>query len=225
MIDYRRILEEESEPDFAAFTRKLNPGKEGIIGVRIPKIRALAKEIIKDDWRVYLEDEPGNFEEEMLRGLVIATAPMDFTERIALTDGFLRYVDNWATCDTFCTSWKFRKKESDQVYGYFASLMDTGEEFAMRVSLVSRMDHFLDEGHIDDIIDDLITYRNEGFYYKMGAAWVASFCYIKFPERTERILGTGDLEPWVNNKAIQKICESYRVSDEAKARVRSLKIA
>ena len=224
MIDYRKILKDEAEPDFAAFTSKLNPGKEGIIGVRIPKIRALAKDIIKDDWRTYLKDDPQNFEEEMLKGLVIATAPMDASERIATTEGFLRYVNNWATCDTFCSSWKFKKSESEQVYAYFASLMDSGEEFRMRVSAVFRMDHFLDEQHIDDLLEDLVSYRNEGFYYKMGVAWAVSFCYIKFPERTERILGTGDLDAWVNNKSIQKICESYRVSDEAKARVRKLKM-
>ena len=224
MIDYRRILREEAEPEYAAFSSKLNPGKEGIIGVRIPKIRTLAKEISKDDWESFLKEIPENFEEEFLKGLVIATAPMDVSERIGYTEDFLGYVDNWATCDTFCSAWTFRKSESERVYDYFASLMDSGEEYRMRVSLVLRMDDFIDEGHIEDILDDIVSYRNDGFYYKMGAAWVMSVCYVKFPERTEPLLGSGKLDAWVNNKSIQKICESFRVSDESKARVRRLKV-
>ena len=77
MIDYRQILRDEAEEDYARFSSKLNPGKEGIIGVRVPKVRALAKTIIKDDWETYLEDDPECYEEELLKGLVIATAPMD----------------------------------------------------------------------------------------------------------------------------------------------------
>lgn len=223
MIDYRQILRDEAEEDYARFSSKLNPGKEGIIGVRVPKVRALAKTIIKDDWETYLEDDPECYEEELLKGLVIATAPMDTELRISYTDGFLDLIDNWATCDTFCSSWKVPKKDRSRIYAYFKSLIDSGEEFRMRVSVVSRMFHFIDEEHVDDLLSDIESYRNEGYYYKMGAAWAVSFCYIDFPYRTMEVLRSGRMDDWVFKKSIQKICESYRVPEEDKKILKSMR--
>ncbi|MBP5735342.1 MAG: DNA alkylation repair protein [Candidatus Methanomethylophilaceae archaeon] len=223
MIDYRRILEEEAEPNYRDFTSKLIPGKEGIMGVRIPKIRALAKRIIKDDWESFLEEEPGCFEEEFLRGLVIATAPMDTERRLEYTGGFLDRIDNWSTCDSFCSSWKYPKKDSERVHSYFRSLIDSGQEYRMRVSVVFRMSHFIDDQHVDGLLADIESYRNEGYYYKMGAAWAASFCYIAYPEKTMAVLKARKMDDWVYRKTIQKICESYRVSDEDKAVLRSMR--
>ena len=214
---------ENAEPDYAAFSSKLIPGKEGIIGVRIPTIRNIARSIVKDDWEAFLRDTPENFEEEMLRGIVIATAPMDTDRRLELTETHLDIIDNWSTCDSFCSSWKVPKKDSSKVYDYFASLIDSGTEYRMRVSVIMRMGHFLDDVHISDILEDIVTYKHEGYYYNMGAAWALSFCYIKFPELTEEALKDPKMDDWVCNKSIQKICESYRVSDELKQRARQLK--
>ena len=223
LIDYRRELREAAEPEYARFSSKLIPGKEGIMGVRVPKLRDMAKRITKDDWEAFLDEEPECFEEEFLKGLVIATAPMDAERRIGYTEGFLDTIDNWSTCDSFCSSWKFKKKEAEAVHDYFRSLMDSGEEYRMRVSIVMRMFHFIDEEHVDGILEDIRDHRNDGYYYKMGAAWAASFCYIAFPERTEEMLESGKMDDWVFRKSIQKICESYRVPEEDKARLKELR--
>jgi len=216
MIDYREEIRANAEPEYAGFSSRLIPGKEGIVGVRIPKLRMIAKEILKDDWESYLEDDMTCFEEEMIRALVIASAPMDTERRIILTEGFLDVIDNWSVSDTFCSEWKVPKKDRDAVWDYFSSLMDSGSEFRMRVSVIIRMDNFMDEEHIDAILEDLASYRNDGFYYKMGAAWAVSVCFIHFRDETLSLLESGRLEPWVQNKSIQKIRESFRVSDTDK---------
>jgi 3-methyladenine DNA glycosylase AlkD len=217
------MLQENAEPEYAAFSSKLIPGKEGIMGVRIPVLRDIARSIVKDDWETFLQDTPENFEEEMLRGLVIATAPMDTERRIVLTESHLDIIDNWSTCDSFCTSWKVPRKDSARIYDYFSALMDSGTEYRMRVSLIMRMDHFLDGDHVEDMLEDIVSYRHEGYYYKMGAAWAVSFCYIKFPEVTEGYLKDPKMDDWICNKSIQKIRESYRVPDESKERLKSFK--
>ena len=111
-VDFRGMLRDAAEPELAAFNSKLTPGKEGIIGVRVPVIRDIARKVVRDGWEQILDGEPESFEEEMLRGVVIATAPVTVAEKISLTEGFLDYVDNWATCDIFCNSWKFGKGDS-----------------------------------------------------------------------------------------------------------------
>lgn len=223
MIDYRSMLLSSAEPEYAAFSGKLIPGKDGMIGVRAPVIRKIAKLIVKDDWRGFLKETPQNYEEELLRGLVIATAKMDVFERIALTEDFLRYVDNWATCDMFCSSWKFRKDEADTAWNYFSRLIDTNDEFRMRVSVVMRMSHFIDDDHMESFLEDMAIHDHPGYYYRMGAAWAVSVCYVKYPEITRRYLESNSLEPWTHNKSIQKIRESLRVSAEEKESLKALK--
>lgn len=223
MIDYRGMLDGAREERYAEFTRKLMPGKENVLGVRIPEIRRIAKLIVKEDWRTYLDDVPVSFEEEVLRGLVIATAKMDIEERIGLTEGFLGYIDNWATCDIFCSSWKFTKAESERAWGYFRDLIDSDDEFSMRVSVVMRMSHFIDDDHVDALLEDIAGHDNPGYYYRMGAAWAVSVCYVKYPERTMVLLESDRLEVWTHNKSIQKIRESLRVSAEEKELLKGLR--
>ena len=175
--------------------------------------------IIKDDWRAFLDEEPESYEEELLHGLVTATASMTVEERIARTEDFLPMVDNWATCDMFCQSYKVPKKDMESIHHYFASLMDSNEEFRMRVSLILRMSHFMDVDHVDRLIEDVLSYDHDGYYYKMGAAWALSVCYVHFPERTEDALMSERLDPEVLKKAMQKIRDSYRVSQEDKERL------
>jgi 3-methyladenine DNA glycosylase AlkD len=214
---------ELSDGDNARFVAKLVPGKDNILGARIPQIRALAKEISNDDWRAVLAQEPLCFEEELLDAILIATVRIPVEERISLIEGFLPHFDNWSTCDTFCTTYKVKEGDRTAVWDYFASLMESGEEFPMRLSLIMRMSAFKDEASIRALLEDIASHDNEGYYYRMGAAWAVSVCYVRCPEETERLLRSGRLCDWTQNKSIQKIRESYRVSAEDKERLSALK--
>ena len=222
-VDFRGMLRDASEPRLAEFNSKLTPGKDRIIGVRVPVIRDIARRVVGDDWRQILDGEPESFEEEMLRGVVIATAPVTADERIRLTEDFLHYVDNWATCDIFCNSWKFKKDESEKVWHYFSSLIDSGEEYRMRVSLIARMSLFKDGEHYRLLLEDIATHDHPGYYYRMGAAWAVSMVYVDHPEMTEELIRSGRMEVWTHNKSIQKIRESRRVPGEKKEELRALR--
>ena len=222
-VDFRGMLRDAAEPELAELNSKLTPGKDRIIGVRVPVIRDIARQVVGDDWRQVLDGEPESFEEEMLRGVVIATAPVSAAERIRLTEDFLDYVDNWATCDIFCNSWRFRKEESEEVWHYFSSLIDSGEEYRMRVSLIARMSLFKDGEHCRLLLEDIATRDHPGYYYRMGAAWAVSMVYVNHPEMTEELIRSGRMEVWTHNKSIQKIRESRRVSKEKKEELRALR--
>ena len=222
-VDFRGMLREASDPKLAEFNSKLTPGKDNIIGVRVPVIRDIARRVVRDGWSQVLDSEPESFEEEMLRGVVIATAPVSTEERISLTEDFLPYIDNWATCDIFCNSWKVGKGDGDLARDYFTSLMDRGSEYPMRVSVVARMSLFDDEDSMRRLLDDIATHDNPGYYYRMGAAWAVSVVYVSFPEMVEDLLRSGRMEVWTHNKSIQKIRESRRVSAGDKERLSALR--
>lgn len=212
-----------ADPRRAEFTAKLTPGKDGIIGARIPDLRALARRISKGDWEGFLAEPKSGFEEEAIHGMVVALAPVTFREREALIDGFLPMVDNWATCDVFCSTLRLRPDEEGEAWDYFASLMGTGSEYAMRLSVVARMSLFRDEPRSRMLLEDLMAHDNPGYYYRMGAAWAVAEVFARHREAAMDALGSGRLEPWTHNAAIRKICESRKSTAGDREEVRALR--
>lgn len=99
-------LQQAQDAGYQAFQKRLIPGKKNILGVRMPVLRKLAQEIVREDWRAWLDDPTPDtwYEETMIRGIVIATAHMEQSERFARTTDFVPRIDNWAVCDGVCAS-------------------------------------------------------------------------------------------------------------------------
>lgn len=224
-MDVRSELLAHRDEKYAMFSGSLIRGEANVLGVRLPVLRDMAKRIAKEDWRAYLESWHCEYMEDiMLRGFVISYAKMDLDERLRHFADHVELIDNWSTCDSFCTTWKPKKDEKDALWDFILPYMDSGEEFKMRFAVVMMLAHFMDEKHVGRIIDSIDRHYNEGYYYKMGVAWVLSVCFVKFPERTMRYLeGDNTLDDWTYNKTLQKIIESYRVSDETKERIRGMR--
>ena len=222
-VDYRGMLESAADSKLSEFNSRLIPGKEKILGVRMPLIRRIAKDVANDDWMQILDLSPEYLEEEVLKGIVIATAPASLDERISASKDFIPTIDNWAVCDSFCCSWKFEKEESQKAWEFLSSYMESGREFEMRTSVVSRMQLFRDETKCRQLLEDLATHDNPGYYYRMGSAWAITTVFSEYPELVEKLLTSNRLEPWTHNKAIQKIGESLKTSKEDRARLRLLK--
>jgi 3-methyladenine DNA glycosylase AlkD len=222
LIDVKKELTENIDPGYREFHAKIVPGTDDILGVRMPVLRRLAKKICGDDWMSFLDEPAGCHEERMLKALVIANAKMGFDERLGLTKMFVPEVRNWAVCDIFCGDWKVKNGPDKEIlWDYCLDLIDTKDEFEMRISAVMMLNHFLDDEHIDDVLKILTNRHHDGYYYRMGAAWTLSYCYIKYPKRTEPMLFLDSLDDDIRNKAIQKISDSFRVSTEDKKRLKA----
>lgn len=225
----RERMHSLAETDYKEFNQKLIPGVKHVLGIRLPALRKLAKEIAKEDFRTYLDevlDELGEdsfHEETMLSGLVIGAAKMEREERRSYLDRFVPHIQNWAVCDSCVNGYKFMKKEPDYWFPYLLGFKDSKEEFELRYMIVAMMSHFVDETHIDEILSLCNEIRHEGYYTKMGVAWTIQVCYVKFPEKTRALLENNTMDDFTHNKAIQKIRESYRVSKEEKEELNQLK--
>lgn len=215
------ILRSMAEPKYADFSRKMTPGCGELLGVRVPKLRAIAKDICKEDWREFLTYPSRSFEHTMIRAMVIATAKMDVDERLALTEKFVPEVRNWAVNDCLCCSWKLGKREDhEKVWKFCVDLLDRHEEFPSRIGAVMMMSLFIDEEHIDEMLDRLVSEPRCGYYLDMGVSWALSFCYIKFPEKTEKAIFDGRMEYTVLSMTVRKIRDSFRVGEESKERLK-----
>lgn len=219
--DYQVVLQEFSalsDEKYKRFNESLIPGTKTAYGVRIPEIRRLAKQIVKNDAEGFLAvSRPDSFEEIQLRGIVIASMKTEMSRRLALTEAFLPLIDNWAVCDTFCGSFSL-KKEPDRaaVWAFLQPLFQDEREFFARFAAVMLLGHFVTEEYISADLSLLEHMTQEQYYVQMAVAWAVSVCYVKFPAETEMLLKKRCLSKFVQNKSIQKIRESYRASREQK---------
>lgn len=219
----REQLFEMAEPGYRAFVSPLMPGVENVIGIRIPTLRKIAREIARGDWRTFLTDAKGDyFEERMLQGLVVGYAKCTPEERLAEIARFVPKIDNWALCDSFCMR-KPPPTERQPLWGFIQPYFRSGREYDIRFAVVTSLSAFIDEEHLEALFVHYGAIRHEGYYARMAVAWAVSVCFVKFPERTLTWLRRNSLGTWTHNKAIQKICESYRVEAADKAAVKALK--
>ena len=127
-------LKAEAEPKFQRFTSGLIPGTDPIIGVRIPKLRTLAKKIAKEDWRGYLEHAAcDTYEEIMLQGLVLGYAKGEIDELLEYVRAFIPKIHDWSINDCFCATFKIAQKHREKVWNFLMPYAKSDQEFEQRV--------------------------------------------------------------------------------------------
>lgn len=218
-----------AEEDYRVFNSRLLPGASRVLGVRLPEMRKLAKETAKGDFRAYLEEAQRKItadsihEEIMVQGLVIGYAKMEKKEYRKYLDEFVPKISNWSVCDSCVSGFKFMRTDPEYWFAYLKTYRESKEEFELRFMIVAMLDYFVDEEHIDEILSICDKIRHNGYYVKMAVAWIIQVCYVKFPEKTRRLLENNSMDDFTHNKAIQKIRESYQVSREEKEELNRLK--
>ncbi|MDO4496948.1 MAG: DNA alkylation repair protein [Bacteroidales bacterium] len=210
---------------YAAFQAKLTPGvpAESFIGVRVPLLRKFAKEYAKEaehmDFLAHLPHE--YYDENMLHGLLISQIK-DYKECIQQTDAFLPHVDNWAVCDIM--SPKVFAKHKVELMEKIRAWSQSSHTYTCRFGLEMLMSHFLDKDFKAEYLQIPASVRSEEYYVRMMVAWFFATALAKQWEATIPYIEQKKLEPWTHNKTIQKAIESYRITDEQKAYLRTLKI-
>ncbi len=211
--------------EYAAFQAKLIPTVQAgrIIGVRTPELRALAKKIFKDqDTASFLTSLPhGYFDEDQLHAFLISLEK-DFDKCVAEVEAFLPFVDNWATCDQL--SPQAFKKEPEKLLPYIATWIRSDRVYTVRFAIGMLMEHFLDARFQPEYADMVAAVRSEEYYIDMMIAWFFATALAKQYSSILPYLEGKKLDDWTHNKAIQKSVESYRITPEQKAYLKTLKV-
>ena len=221
-----KFLFDNQDLKYKEFNSKLIPNinKDKIIGVRIPLLRKYAKEI-KDNNFIdeFLEELPHKYQEEnILHGILLSLKYKDIDILLDKLDKFLVYVDNWAITDTICP--KLFKKYPDKVYNKIKEWINTDNEYIIRFGIVSLLQFYLDDNFKDEVLELVKNIDCDYFYVNMAIAWFYSFALIKQYDKTIKYFENKKLDKWIHNKSIQKAIECYRISDDRKEYLRSLKI-
>lgn len=197
--------------------------KATILGVRTPEMRKLARSLSKQDNVInLLSDE--FFEESMLHGFFLGYEK-DIDKAYCMIMDFLPHIDNWAVCDQTCASMKVFKKDENNLYlDRFISLSLDFREFYARVGLIMLMTYYLKDDSIKKILDILPKIQNHSYYVDMAVAWLISFAFVKFREQTLKLIQSRTLCKFVQNKAICKCRDSFRVSMQDKEELKNYRI-
>ena len=215
-------LQDEKYRDFSA---KLIPTleKEKFIGVRTPELRRLAKEFAKDE-RIgeFLSDLPHKYQEEnALHGFIIALEK-SFDKAISEIERFLPYIDNWSVCDT--TAPKVFAKNKPALLPYIEKWIASGETYTVRYGIGLLMGLFLDDDFSPEQMELVISVKSEEYYVRMMQAWYMATALAKQYDSAFEVIKEKRLEKWTHNKSIQKAVESYRITDEQKAVLKTYRI-
>ena len=197
--------------------------KYEMIGIRVPLMRKIAKEIAKTNIEEFLKYAQDNYYEEiMIQGLVIS----HIKDESLFNKYFKEYIskiDNWALCDTFCSAIKIVEKSEDKYFKEAVKMSLNKKEFISRIGLVMILDHFINQKNLETIFDTLNKIESDKFYINMAEAWLICEMYIKFPKETKTFIQKNTLNKFTHNKAISKIHDSYRVSKEEKEYLNTLR--
>lgn len=218
-------LQQMAEPKYKEFNEKIVKGKLKMLGIRIPVLRKIAKEIVKGNFKEFIKTcIPVYHEELLLLGIVIASSDMEYNDFKMEMNDFVKRIENWAACDTFCGSIKKHIKQNKKEFWNDMTLyLRSKNDWIVRVALVSMLQYYLEEDYIKKVLQRCDSIKSEFYYVKVAQAWLIAEAYIKCKQQTIVYLKKSSLDKWTFNKAIQKICESNRVSIEEKEELKKLK--
>lgn len=224
MENLREYLYEAVDEKYREFHSSLCPNVNDILGVRIPKLREIAKTIAKDNPIEFLEKYVCEFyEEKMIYGLVIGYMKADLETRIKYLNKFVPMIDNWAVCDCACSTYKFTQKNMEEMFEYIKKYVFSNKEFEVRFACIMLMDYFLIDEYIDEVFQIFNNIKLDKYYVEMAIAWAISVAFIKNEKKTREFLANNTLSVNTFNKALQKIIESNRVDDKTKDEMRKMK--
>ena len=218
-----KLLHENSDEKYNRFNAAIVNSSVPTMGVRLPTVRKIAKSVMVDEALSYPAHE--YLEVDAIVGIVLSSAKLPFEEKSALLTKFAQTIENWSVCD--CNTVKVPKAERKQYFQFFKSMLPSAMPFVCRYGVVNLLANYLDDEYINAVFDSLQTIVTFGHYYvDMAVAWLVATAAAKCRDVTfAYLVGDGKrvLNVFTYNKALQKMRDSYRISDDDKAATYALK--
>ena len=218
---------------YRAFQVRLIPNipEDSVIGVRTLALKRFAKELYKaskldkkvaGEIQEFFVSLPHQyFDHNQLHAFLISEES-DFKTCVLVLEHFLPFIDNWATCDQ-CSP-KVFKKNKTKLLPYIQTWLKTNKTYTVRFAIGMLLAHFLDESFCPEYLDMVLKVQSEEYYVKMMQAWYFATALAKQYDMAIVYIESKRLDRWVHNKTIQKAIESYRITDEKKRYLRTLKL-
>ena len=224
MNEIQEYLLSQKDQKYRDFTLPLIPNidEKTFIGVRLPIIKKYAKQLEEEKRIKFMNSLPHQYHEENLLHAFILSNIKDYDEFIKYVDKFLPYVSNWSTSDTICNKHLFKYKDKLIVKVY--EWLKSDELYRVRYAVKCLMNYYLDEDFKEEHIQKVREIKLDDYYVKMMIAWYLATGLAKQYDYFVKVIEEHQFDYFIHNKAIQKAVESYRVIEEHKGYLKTLKV-
>ena len=229
--ELREKLISISDKKLSEFNKKLCPDtKKEILGIRIPELRKLTKKIVfEEEYIDYLKkslDTSDKYiEETIIQGLLIGYSKISIEEKLKYMEKLIYKIDSWIITDTVIPTLKVKEKDLDLVWKFIIPYTKSKEEFKIRFAVIVMLDYFINDEYVDKVIETIDKIKTDKYYAQMAMAWTLAEIGIKYNDKAMKYLkAKNNLDKFTYNKTLQKMIESYRVSDNNKKILKEMKI-
>lgn len=224
MTDIQKYLFSQADEKYKTFALPLMPtiDEKTFIGVRLPVLKKYGKELDEKSREEFLSSLPHQYHEENILHALMLSSIKNYDEYIKKVDEFLTYVNSWSVCDALCN--KYLNKYKDQLIVEVYKRLKTDEIYRVRYAVKCLMNYYLSEDFKDEHIEKVLEVKLDDYYVRMMIAWYLATGLAKDYDQFISVIESKRFDKFTHNKAIQKAVESFRVSDDHKAYLRTLKI-
>ena len=194
------------------------------LGIPYQVLKETAKKIHSSDYKSFLNSNPHKvYEMDIIQTKVIGLIK-DFDEALKYFKAFIPFAKEWSLVDSLCQNFKITKKYPEKMVEVLETLSKSTDPFEQRIAAVMILSYFTDEVYLEKSINLLLRLNVDHYYTKMAVAWAFQVLAVSSSKRVIAIFKSKTLNPWIQNKAIQKIQESFRISEALKMTFKSLRI-
>lgn len=213
--EIENLLRERADEKYREFHGGLTKTAYERVGVRVPVLRAIAKNIARSgEWRQFLSVRPVRlYEHAMLVGIVSAIAKEPYEDKMARLEEFASLVDDWAVCDVTCSSLRCR---DGRLFGDMARFAASSDAWLARMGIVVLLCNFADGEHTDALREVIDGVRAQGYYVDMAVGWLIATAESRTEGAGLELMRTAHISPEVKKIAAAKMRDSFRVSAESK---------
>ena len=224
MTEIQNYLLSQADQKYRDFTLPLIPlvDEKTFIGVRLPVLKKYAKDLDASQREEFLNSLPHTYHEENILHAFIISNIKDYDLFIKKVDAFLPFVTNWSVCDTICNKHlnKHKEKLINEVYKWLKSK----EVYRVRYAVKCLMNYYLGDDFKEEHIQKAAEVKLDDYYVKMMVAWYLATGLAKNYDLFIEAIEKRQFDTVTHNKAIQKAVESFRVSEEHKTYLKTLKV-
>ena len=216
-------LEKYIDPSYREFNRKLISGVENVLGIRIPVLRNIVKEMNDEEREVFLNSLPHKYHEENIMHMVIITEEKDFDKAKEMILNFLPYVDNWQVSDVGIPKSFKDTKDREGLLEFVKILISKEATYFKRYGVFILMKLFLDDFYNKEVLEMVAETYSCEYYVNMMRAWFFQEAMVKRYADAVIYLEDKKLDRFTHLKTISKCVDSRKIDEDTKLYLKSLR--
>lgn len=218
-----------ADAHYAAFSSGLIPElARPMLGVRLPDLRRYARELARRasdvDALLALIATGTAHEHRLLAGMVIGYAPAPWAVWRQRVERFVPLIDNWAVCDTVCTSLTLIRSHLSEGWPWLTAFLRSPQPYGRRFALVMLLNHYATPEWAPRIMSLLPALGPQPRCVTMAAGWLLQRLFTVTPHAVMAALSAPAIDRDIRLTARRKLLESRQTPADLRTDIKALKL-